>query len=49
MVADPLTKPLDRVKFEKLVKEMGVKRRNYPVPSIEGGVLTVVSILVHVE
>ncbi len=24
MLADPLTKPLDRIKFEKLVKAMGV-------------------------
>ncbi len=35
MVADSQTKPLDRVKFEKLVKAMGFEPRNCPVPSIE--------------
>ncbi len=36
MVADPLTKPLDRVKFHKLVKEMGFEPRKCQVPPIEG-------------
>ncbi len=36
MVADPLTKPLDRVKFEKLVKSMGIEPTICPVLSIEG-------------
>ncbi len=34
-VYDPLTKPLDRVKFEKLFKAIGDKSRNCPFPSIE--------------
>ncbi len=35
-VADPLRKPLDRVKFEKVVKAMGFEPRNCPIPSLEG-------------
>ncbi len=47
--ADVLSKPLDRVMFEKLVKSMGFKPIiNWLVSSIEG-VFTEVLILVHVE